>query len=236
MNKTVLLASLRAAVRAVPDVLPRLSHATRLALSELTPYKTYEFFLTAIEGLVNSLYQGLIGGIFIDTLANLISGQLADAYQRAWSDDGHFTDLPPYLAAALESMTLTQYEHVDQFYRDIIDARVDGTSIAPLLNRAQLWAGQWNTAYEEAQRLITVENGGNMIWREGDTEEKCPQCVALDGVVAYAREWEELGVHPKGFPNDKLGCKGGHCDCTLKPTTQRRSPKAYNTIMNAVTV
>lgn len=236
MNKSLLLASLRAVVRVVPDVLPHLSTRTRYALAEPTEYKTYEFFYTAIVGLVEGVYQGFIGGVFIDTLANLISGQLTDAYMRAWADDGNFSELPPYLLQSLETAILDQYNYVDQFYRDIVDARVDGTSIAPLINRAQMWANRYNEAYNETMRLITLENGGKLEWIEGDTIQKCETCVALNGMVLYAKEWESLGVHPQGAPNDKLICKGWHCDCTLLPTDKRRSPKGFATVMNIISM
>ncbi len=222
-------------MRAVPDTISRLSVQARYVLVEPTPYKTYEFFLSAIQGLVHGVYQGLIGGIFIDTLANLISGQLTDAFQRAWSDDEHFTELPDYLREPLESMILTQYDYVDQFYRDIVDARIDGTPIDPLLFRAQLWAQRWTEAYNQAVSIISEVNGGKLLWSLGATEDHCTTCLVLNGVVAYAREWNELGVHPQGAPNDLIECGGWVCDCVLSPTDQRRSPKAYDTILNAVT-
>lgn len=198
-------------------------------------YKTYDYFLDAIIGLVTGVYEDNVHGEFIDVMANLISGQLLDAYERAWSDEGNEGVLPDYLQASLESLILDQYEHVDQYFRDITDARIDGTSLDPLLTRAGLWAGQWNTAYQNAVTAIAVENGEKLIWQEGDTIDKCDQCLGLDGIVAYAWEWQALGVAPRNFPNDKLDCKGGHCQCTLGPTDQRRSPKAFTTIMNIVT-
>jgi hypothetical protein len=194
-------------------------------------YKTYDYMLAQIEGLVRGVYNNNLGGDFIDVMANVISGQLTQAYQQAFEDAG-FTDfiLPDYLQESLTDMIANQYDFVDNFFQDIVDARIDGTPIDPLLQRAQLWAGQWNTAYEEAKRLIAIRNGAKMVWREGDTVEKCDQCVRRNGIVAYAAEWEALGVHPKGFPNDKLGCKGGHCDCTLEETDKRRSPNAFQRI------
>jgi len=234
MNKTILLASLRATVRIVPEVIPHLSAKARREICEPTEYKTYEFFLSAIVGLVEGVYQGFIGGVFIDTLANLISGQLEDAYMRAWADEGYFSELPPYLRSALESLILTQYEHVDQFYRDIVNARVDETSIVPLINRANLWAQRWVEAYNEALRLIALENGDRLIWQLGATEQHCTTCGALNGIVAFAKEWDELGVHPQGGPNALLECGGWKCDCSLSRTDQRRSPKAYDTILNIV--
>jgi hypothetical protein len=234
MKKAVLLSVLRASVRLMPDTLPLLSLRTRQRLAEPIEYKSYDFFLSAVEGLVNGVYYGHMGGIFIDTLANLISGQLADAYMRAWADEGHFSELPDYLVQSLNEMILDQYGYVDQFYRDIVDARVDGTSIEPLLVRARMWANRYNEAYHTATNIMVEQNGGRLMWRLGKTEAHCVTCGALNGIVAYAKEWNELGVHPQGGPNALLICGGWQCDCTLKPTDKRRSPKAYGTILNAV--
>jgi len=181
----------------------------------------------AIEGLVNGVYNGNIGGQFIDTLANIISGQLTQAYRQAWEDEG-MTDYfaPDYLSESLEAMILGQYDYVDQFYRDIIDARVDGTSVEPLLARAKLWANRWNEAYNEAVRLITLQGGGNLVWEYGDAEH-CNTCLSLNGIVARASEWDTLGVKPQG---DMLECGGWNCKCALVSTDKRRSPNAYGRI------
>jgi hypothetical protein len=225
MNKIEIL---RNAAKLAPTVRPLLSNKARFMLYTPEAYKTYDYMQKVIEGLVSGVYNNLVGGQFVDSMANLISGQLTQAYQQAYIDEG-FTSftLPDYLASSLETMILNQYDFVDAFFRDIVDARIDGTPIDPLLARAQLWAGQYDTAYQNAVALITKEMGGNLIWQEGDTIEKCYQCVSFDGIVARASEWAALGIAPKNFPNDKLDCKGGHCDCTLTPTTKRRSPNAY---------
>lgn len=230
VNKSILTASLRACVRIVPDVIPLLSKSTRLRLVDSVPYKSFDFFLSALYGLVNGVYYGNIGGIFIDTMANLISGQLTDAFYRAWADDGHFSELPGYLQADLEAMILQQYDYVDNFFRDIIDARIDGTPIEPLLYRAQLWANQWNSAYNNAMLSISANEGGKLMWVEGDTGQKCPVCLALDGIVAYAREWDELGVRPQSPPNPLLACGGWRCLCKLVPTDKRRTRNAAEKI------
>lgn len=204
----------------------------------LRDIKSVEFFQRTLERMVANVYNNQIAGEFIDLLANLISGQLTQAFEQAWTDEGDEGDLPPYLADALEEMILNQYEHVDQYYRDIVDARIDQTPIDPLLSRAADWAGQWDVAYREAVRLIQLQNGGNMVWRKGETESGCSTCASLDGIVMSAREWQELDVHPRGYPNPKLECEGGgpanHCDCTLEPTDQRRSPKAYSMVIDIV--
>ena len=174
----------RRAVKAVPEVIPYLS----------TAYKTQGYFLARIEGLVSGLYAGNVGGEFIDVFANLISGQLLDAYERAYADEGYTDALPDYLQVSYQETVSNQYSFVDQFYRDIVDARIDKTGVDPLLARAQLWAQRWTESYNEAVRLITLDGGGNLVWIEGDTMNKCSTCLALDGIVASAKEWDQLGV------------------------------------------
>lgn len=195
-------------------------------------YKTTEFFEQTLTRLVNNVYDGYISGEFIDVMANLISGQLTQAYEQAWADEGNEGELPDYLTESVESMILNQYEHVDQFYRDIVDARVDETPINPLLARVPLWAVRWDEAYNTATLLIASNEGGNLEWKLGETEEHCETCSALNGIVARASEWEELGVYPQSAPNEMLECGGWKCDCDLVPTDKRRSPKAFDSIMS----
>ena len=223
--KNNLIKIAREAVRLAPQVRPRLSTKARWMLYEPAEYKTTDYMLSVIEGLVNGVYNNLVGGDFIDAMANLISGQLTQAFQQAFEDEG-YTDfvMPDYLNAALESMILSQFDYVDQFYRDIVDARIDGTSISPLLARAQLWANQWQAAYNEAIRLMTLEGGGNLMWQEGDTIDKCGVCVGLDGLVMRASEWDALGIKPQSH---SLPCHGFNCHCSLVQTDKRRSPDAY---------
>lgn len=222
-----LLPHIRQVVATFPEVRTYLSGRSRWSLYKPTEYKTVDYMENAIEGLVNGVYNGNIGGQFIDTLANIISGQLTQAYRQAWEDEG-MTDYfaPDYLSESLEAMILNQYDYVDQFYRDIIDARVDGTSVEPLLARAKLWANRWNEAYNEAVRLITLQGGGNLVWEYGDAEH-CNTCLSLNGIVARASEWDTLGVKPQG---DMLECGGWNCKCALVSTDKRRSPNAYGRI------
>jgi len=222
---------LRRVIKIFPAVYPYLKGRARWLAYTAEAYKSYDYYLANIQGLVNGVYSNYIGGEFIDSMANLISGQLLDAYQQAIADQG-FTDffLPDYLQESLDALILSQYNYVDQFFRDIVDARIDGTPVAPLLARAELWAQRWKEAYNEATRLMTIKNGGNLEWQEGDTEDKCSTCLALDGIVAWASEWSALNVKPQNAPNNKIECGGWKCGCSLTPTDKRRSPNAYGRI------
>jgi hypothetical protein len=218
-----------------PAVLPHLTGKTRWLAASMKPteYKTYDYFLQVMRNMVTHVYNNQMGGEFIDIAANLISGQLTQAFRQAWQDEEMDGDLPPYLTGALEEMILSEYTHVDQFFRDIVDARLDGTSIEPLYMRAALWANRYNEAYNQAVTLITAEMGGNLVWVYGDAEH-CSTCNSLNGIVARASEWQSLGVHPQQPPNALIECGGWRCKCSLQPTEKRRTPKAFESIMNIV--
>lgn len=194
--------------------------------------KTIPFFLRAMRRLVQTLYDGYISGEFIETAKNLISGQIRKAYQEVWKQDGTDESFPAYLEQAAAVKIAEQQSFVDGYYRDIVDAKINATSIEPLLMRVDLWVNRYNESKDEAAHLIALENGGKEIWIEGDTVDKCPTCLALDGIVAYAREWEAAGFRPQNAPNKMLDCEGWHCGCRREPTTKRRSPRALETLMN----
>jgi len=221
--------NLQQVVKVMPAVIPYLSPKARFYVVQLEAYKSYDFMLARIEGLVRGVYTGNVGGDFVDIMGALIRGQMDDAYRQAWNDEGFQGALPDYLVNSLDAFVIKQanFDWIYQYYKNIIDARVDNTSIDPLLSRASLWANRWNEAYNEAIRIITLNNGGNLEWTLGATEEHCPECAAFNGIVARASEWETLGIRPQNAPNNKLTCGGWKCDCSLTPTDKKRSPNAY---------
>lgn len=233
-------AVIRLTVQAVPDVRPFLKgRSLGFVFNIDTAYKTQEFFTGTIEHLVKQVYNGHMQSEFIDLMANLIKGQLTDAYVKAWEDDNNVLPLPEYLASSLNYDILHQYDFIDGYYKDIVNARELQNPIAPLISRASLWGNRWKESFNRAVSIIAENEGEKLQWVEGDTEEKCRICVELDGIVAYASEWNKLKVHPQDAPNPALkkdngGCGGWKCGCELKVVNRRRSPKAYDKISKIV--
>jgi hypothetical protein len=236
---------IREAVKLVPQVIPLLMGKARafyFGSVAFDAFKSYEDMLSKIQSLVKNTYNGKVGTVeFTDRITSIIGGQLRNAYNTAWINEGMDEDntsaaLPDYLEESLLDMIETQTDssYSYQYYTDIMKARSDKAPIDTLLSRAELWAGQWNTAYENATSLITLNNGGREEWVLGATEQHCPECAALNGIVAFANEWEELGVRPKNPPNDNLTCGGWRCDCERRATDKKRSRNAYNRIVAIV--
>jgi len=100
-------------------------------------------------------------------------------------------------------------------------------------SRVDLWVSRYEDTKNEAI-LFYSEKNQRLMWVEGDTKDKCRTCLALDGIVAYASEWEAAGVQPQSPPNPYLECSGWECGCSLRPTDQRRSPDALNIIMQII--
>jgi len=205
-----------------------------LCLKAAYAFKTLPFFQNAITRLVKALWNGYIGGEFIETLKNLISGQLRRAYEQAWKDEGSEGKLPDYLATSAAQVIEQQQGFVEGFYHDIVDAKVEGRKIEPFLGRVDMWSNRYNQAYDDALHQITLEEGGKEQWVYGDTEH-CDTCAALNGIVAFAREWEAAGFRPQNAPNAMLDCGGWKCQCKRQRTDQRRSPKALEMLMNIAT-
>lgn len=100
-------------------------------------------------------------------------------------------------------------------------------------SRVDLWVSRYEDTKNEAI-LFYSEKNQRLRWVYGDTQ-YCETCSQLNGIVAFASEWETAGVQPQSPPNDLLECQGWHCQCTLEPTDDRRSADALTRILDAIT-
>src|SRR5574343_903481 len=202
--------------------------------TEKPEVKTADAMYRQIYNRVKELYGGeLDDGAFIDAMAEIVQAQLTRAFREALRDnelDPAQAEAEPY-APALEEMILKEFDSADGLASDIIAAREAETGFEQFRARAEMWSNRYNDAVNQANALIAEEEGNNLVWVYGDTDH-CETCLALNGIVAKAETWPELGVYPQQPPNDVLDCGGYRCACTLEPTDKRQSPKAYDAILN----
>jgi hypothetical protein len=203
-------------------------------LETIGAMKTYDYFLFALEQSIGDLYNGKITETdFSDKLADLMEQQL----RRAWNEGMRENDLDPQKDMTDEweqiyqSAVVEQYQYIEQFAADIVQGAADETGVGQFKARAPLWANRYSEMVATAT-LATADTKDRFIWELGETEQHCETCSALNGIIAWAEEWETAGFHPQGAPNDLLSCGGWKCDCRLSPTDRRRSPNALDRLLD----
>jgi hypothetical protein len=204
-----------------------------VAIPEILGIKTFEYYLRTIEGLVRDLYRGDIEeGDFVGLMADLIQAQLTRAWNEGMRENGldPAQDMEPEWQDILDTYITNEYDYVDGFAADIVAASNEQQDWNPLLSRAVIWANRYNDVYD-----VAVVKTGNqkLIWVYGDTDH-CDTCERLNGIVAWAEEWEESSVTPQSPPNQYLECGGWRCQCTLVPTTSRHTRNALDAIQQAL--
>jgi hypothetical protein len=136
--------------------------------------------------------------------------------------------------AELDARITAEYEFIPQLGDDIMAATADGLTdkdfSASFRMRAEMWANRYSDMVTQAQLWFGGKD--KFEWQLGATEQHCSTCSQLDGIVAYASEWDESGLHPQGAPNDNLECGGWQCDCSLNATDKRRTNDALGRLMD----
>lgn len=85
--------------------------------------------------------------------------------------------------------------------------------------RLDLWANRYNAVRAISQTVTCADK--KLVWRFGQTEEHCSDCLRYVGRVYRASAWQRAGALPQ---SNSLECGGFRCDCRLEPTTARATP------------
>lgn len=99
-----------------------------------------------------------------------------------------------------------------------------------VMPRLEMWVKRFSDVQDRARMFLGKKT--RLVWKLGATEQHCETCGGLSGIVAWAQEWEQSGLRPK---SPDLACHGYNCDCSLTPTTKRRTPNALTRIMDIAT-
>lgn len=180
--------------------------------------KTVAYYERALNAAVLDLYRGGDAGDFIDKAIYLIEEQ----FGRAWREGARDVGFDPAKISEgelefLQSRMDREKEYILDFAQAIENAREAGDPVKPLQERVPLWANRYEEVRDTARAHYGIQTGARLVWRVGPTEH-CDTCLALDGVVATADDWEEArgrGIYPK---SPDLDCHGYNCQCSLDPT------------------
>ena len=185
--------------------------------------KSMNSFGTYFTNDVHALYSRVMGRReFVRDLTRVITNQLTEAWNKGADESMVLPeDMTDEDKAVLQGIIDNEVTYLDGLADDIQNAAGDKTGWEQFLSRIGIWANR----YQDVQNQARLYFGGKIKykWQLGATEEHCETCAALNGLVAFAYEWELVGLHPQQPPNENLECGGWKCDCSLESTTDRRS-------------
>lgn len=208
--------------------------------ADLRAFKTTAHYALSLKKNVRQLYNGEMSEAeFVDLLLVLVDEQLTRAWNEGMRENGldPKEDMIDEWAEVLQDTKLSELDYVDDFAAEIVqgassDKEKNTDSLPGFIARADLWANRYTDTVNLA--ILTTAGGKDRLeWVYGDTEH-CSTCLNLNGIVAFASEWELADVHPQGPPNEALDCGGWKCQCSLRPTDKRRSRNAWDKIMDAL--
>lgn len=216
-----LLASIKQVVFAFPDVIKYLTPETLESLGIDDEVKTVGYYERALWDTVRGFYNNGDGGAFLDRMIGLIRQQLTRAWREGAAAVGFDPDeMDNEDLFQLERIITQEYEFILGLADDIELARQNDEGYANFRQRIAIWSKRYTDVVNQAKLWFAGRQ--KLKWILGATEKHCATCFALDGIVAYAKEWDERGLHPQQPPNGLLECGGWHCDCRLEPTKERK--------------
>ncbi len=183
--------------------------------------KSYQDYRSRIRSFVASLWGGTSSAYdFVDNMSYAITLYFTEAWETIEAQYGITPD--ERTEASQDRLTLainTEISYISGFADAIAaNSKANGGDLAPLLDRAELWARGYDRVTELAKTIIASDV--KHVWIYGDTIDHCPDCSQYVGKVYYMSQWVEAGAVPK---SPDLACTGIQCDCRLEPTTQRKT-------------
>ena len=210
----------------------------RALVTKLHERKSYDQYRSRLWGAMVRLFNGGKGASFESSFLRSIDAQLT----QAWNEGADSVGVAPdemtrddtdVLRAIIDNETafISGVQGDIRADADAGMAREDFDSKYGA--RVDLWANRYNETVNRARMVFGKKQ--RFEWQLGATEEHCSTCNALDGIIAFGYEWEEARFHPQMPPNDLLECHGWRCDCSLVPTSSRRTARALDKLLTIAT-
>ena len=210
------------------------------ALWRIVEIKTEAMFLRQLRAYCLQLFRGELGEFaWIQDMTDTIADQMGKAWREGARAVGvepsEFTDEDN---EELNKIIASEYDYVLALGSDILALRLMGGTLeeyrTKFAGRIEVWAHRYTDVVNQAKVWFGKRKKVKLKWEMGATEEHCATCAALNGIVAYAEDWERSGIHPQNPPNQALECGGWRCDCALVPTTERATNNALERIQDIV--
>ena len=195
--------------------------------------KTYAQYRARLWNAISRLYDGGRDAALVSTFVRAIDSQLTEAWNKGAADVGVQPDeMTQDDFVILEAIINNETEFIQRLAESVVNAREMEMTREDFDKQYQARVDLWANRYNETVNRARMQFGSKerFEWTLGATEEHCTSCAALNGIVAFGREWESARMHPQMPPNDLLECGGWRCDCQLKPTKKRRTSRALDRI------
>lgn len=107
-----------------------------------------------------------------------------------------------------------QFEHINQFAKDVEAAKSDKDGRAPILDRVAMWVDSLRSLGDLGKAYALKNERGQ--WILGETEQHCNTCLKLSQMKPHRLSWfTDRGYIPRQNGSDTLDCGGWLCDCSI---------------------
>lgn len=174
-------------------------------------------YKTQLRSAFRGLWTGaLTAGDFADALSAAVNRYLKEAFLIGLKEGG--IDLAEDEIDEDSAVEMFKFIEKEEGYIDgvtgfvVRNNKAGGGKWSVIENRLNMWARGWERA--RGAGLQSAKTNPALTWREGDTLEKCRDCLYADGKTYRAKTWKKWGWSVKSH---KLKCHGFNCECTLEP-------------------
>jgi hypothetical protein len=175
------------------------------------------------------VHPGLAGGEFGVNFAGVIERGLNEAW-RLGMRENNATEMLEEWQAIVDEAIASERTHISDFAAYLVqvvgNTADTGAAIAQARSRLEMWINRYEDLRHQAI-IASADEKTKLIWQVGPTEH-CQDCAQLDGMVAFAREWEQAQIRPQ---DKMLACHGFKCQCSLTPTNERHTRGALEKLM-----
>lgn len=200
--------------------------------------KTLEMYQRQLWSYALDFFRGDISDAeFESSFFAAIEGQLTKAWNEGADEVGVLPeDYTDEDNAIIDGIIADEKEYVDGLGVAILDAIEAKMTLDAFRSEFGARIDIWSNRYSDVNNQAKLHFGGKekLKWVLGDAKH-CATCEALNGIIAYAEEWEISGFHPQQPENPLLECGGWHCACELMTTNERRTRNALGILLDLST-
>lgn len=183
--------------------------------------KNYSGYRRSIRELTRGLWTGELSKFdFVDGMVSAIDRQFDNAWREVEKQYNIFPDERTEVSQERLALTInTEISYLTGFADAIVDgSKANGGDLQPLFDRAELWANGYDRTKEIAQLVVGPDV--KLVWKLGNTEKHCADCLQYANKVFFKSQWDAAGVRPKMW---ELECTGLNCDCEFEQSAERKT-------------